>query len=196
LPHIFDPFFTTKTPGQGSGLGLAQVYGIVKQHEGEIDVRSRPGKGTTFDIYLPALSVNPPEAMTVAAQALEQGTGETILVVEDDAATRVALMDTLETLNYRSLGAASGWEAQRILERHWHEIALVLSDVVMPDMGGIALFQTLRQQYPNVPLVLLTGHPLERELEGLRNQGLSDWLPKPPDLERLARVVARALKNN
>ncbi len=201
LPHIFDPFFTTKGPGEGSGLGLAQVHGIVKQHEGEIDVQSQMGQGTTFTIYLPALPVHPAEAVTLELPALLKGQGETILVVEDNWTTRKVLVESLELLNYRALEAADGRGALAILERHDDDpstgsgqgVVLVLSDVVMPGMGGVALLHALRQMGLAVPVVMLTGHSLERELEELRSQGMSDWLPKPPSLEQLAQVVARAL---
>ena len=178
------------------------MYSIVKQHEGEIDVHSQVGQGTTFTIYLPALPVHPPEATTLELSAPAQGQGETILVVEDDAAMREALVDSLELLNYRTLEAANGQEALAILERQACEVsedfqslevALVLSDVVMPRMGGIALLQALKQSGMTVPVVLLTGHPLDKELEELRAQGMSGWLFKPPSLEQLAKVVARAL---
>jgi len=206
LPHIFEPFFTTRAP-LGSGLGLAQVHGSVAQHEGYIDVETQLGQGTTFTIYLPALPAHQPEPPTRRAMRLIQGEGQTILVVEDNAATRGALAESLKLLNYRVLEAANGQEALTIFERHtWQvsedfpsleegegRIALVLSDLVMPKMGGQALFQALRQQYPTVKVVLLTGHPLEKELENLQAQGLSGWLLKPPSLERLAEVVARAL---
>ena len=199
LPHVFDPFFTTKAPGEGSGLGLAQVHGIVKQHEGEIDVQSQVGHGTTFTIYLPALPVHQPEAPTLELLTLTKGQGETILVVEDNQATRQALVDSLELLNYRTLEAADGQEALEILERQTAEISspevsLVLSDVVMPEMGGIALFHALRQRGLMVKVVLMTGHPLEEEMESLRTQGLSDWLPKPSNLEQLAQVLTRVLE--
>jgi CheY-like chemotaxis protein len=202
-PRIFEPFFTTKERGEGTGLGLAQVHGIVKQHEGEIDVTTTVGEGTTFTIYLPALLVAKPEALPEERLALPQGQGETILVVEDNAAMREALVDTLELLNYRALEAANGREALEILERQTLEvsedfqsleIALVLSDVVMPEMGGIALFHVLKQRYSAIRVVLLTGHPMEEELETLRAEGLSDWLPKPPSPEQLAQVVAQALR--
>jgi len=209
LPHIFDPFFTTKAPGEGSGLGLAQVHGIVKQHGGEVDMQSQVGQGTTFTIYLPALPVHAPEAVTLELPALAEGHGETILVVEDNTSTRKALVDSLELLNYRTLEAANGREALAILEQRGDDpstgpsagsgqrsgqgIALVLSDVVMPGMGGLALFHALRQRGLAVRVVMLTGHPLEKELEELRAQGMSDWLLKPPSLEQLAQVLARAL---
>jgi len=196
LPHVFDPFFTTKTPGKGTGLGLAQVHGIVKQHEGEIDVESQVGRGTTFTVYLPALPVHPAEAPTLELPALARGREETILVVEDNRATREALVDSLELLDYRGLAAADGREALAVMEQHGDEIALVLSDVVMPRMGGIALLHALRQRGLAVGVVMLTGHPLEERLGELQAQGLADWLPKPPSLERLTETVARALKED
>jgi two-component system cell cycle sensor histidine kinase/response regulator CckA len=197
LPRIYEPFFTTKAP-LGSGLGLPQVHGIVAQHNGHINVKSRVGEGTTFSIYLPALPIRPPEpsAATLFQElpALAQGQGETILVVEDDTTTRRALAESLRQLNYRILEAAEGQEALALLEQRGEEIALVLSDVVMPGMGGIALLEALKKREVEVGVILLTGHPLEKEMEDLRAQGMTDWLPKPPNLERLAQVVARALR--
>ncbi|MDY7080573.1 MAG: PAS domain S-box protein [Chloroflexota bacterium] len=196
LPYIYDPFFTTKAPGAGSGLGLSQVHGTVGQHEGHIDVQTQLNHGTTFTIYLPALPTHLAEALTLEISPLvnAEGQGEMILVVEDNAAARRALMESLELLNYRVLEAANGQEALAVLERHGDEIALVLSDVVMPGMGGISLLHVLRERGLEVGVVMLTGHPLEKELESLRSCGMIDWLAKPPDLERLAQVVARALE--
>jgi PAS domain S-box-containing protein len=196
LSHIFEPFFTTKAPGEGTGLGLAQVYGIVKQHDGHIDVATKVEEGTTFTLYLPALPVAHLGAPARSTEGLLQGQGETLLVVEDDATTRKALADSLRLLGYQVLEAANGREGLTAFERHADQIALVLSDAVMPEMGGQALFQSLRQRDPAVKVVLLTGHPLGRELEHLRGQGLIGWMPKPPRLERLAEVVAQALKEN
>ncbi|MBU0496143.1 MAG: PAS domain S-box protein [Chloroflexi bacterium] len=193
LPHIFEPFFTTKAPGQGSGLGLAQVYGIVTQHEGYLDVATNVGAGTTFSLYLPALPVAG-AAVVVETPILVRGRGETVLVVEDDVTTRAVLRDALEDLNYRVLEAANGQEALAVFERRGGEIALVLTDLVMPVMGGQALFRALAQRAPAVKVVALTGHLLEAEIERLRSEGLVDCLPKPLALEQLAQVVARALQ--
>jgi PAS domain S-box-containing protein len=197
LPYIFDPFFTTKAPGKGSGLGLAQVHGIVAQHEGQIDVRTKVGEGTTFIIYLPALTVKKPETTGQTPDALPHGNGQTILVVEDNADTRRALVDSLEVLNYRPLEAANGREALAIFEQHANDpgqkIALVLSDVTMPEMDGQELFHALRQRDPTVKVVLLTGHLLKEKLESLKAQGLNDWMLKPPLLWQLAQVVAQVL---
>ena len=193
-PHIFDPFFTTKERGEGTGLGLAQVYGIVKQHEGHIDVTTKVGEGTTFTLYLPVLLV-PQVAMPAEEErALTRGHGETILVVEDDLSLREALVDSLEMLNYQVLEAEDGREALATFEQHGDEIALVLSDVVMPEMGGTALFQALRQRDPAVKVVLLTGYPMGEEIEDLKSEGIIEPLQKPPSLDQLARVVARAIQ--
>jgi len=194
MEHIFDPFFTTKPPGQGTGLGLAQVYGIVKQHDGYIDVSTTVGEGTTLTLYLPALSMQQAETPPPRPQTLVAGQGQTILVIEDEVTTRRAIVDSLEPLGYQVLEAADGQKALAIFEQREGRVDLVLSDVVMPEMGGKALFRALKQRYPGVKVVLMSGHPLEEtEIETLLADGLTDWLPKPPSLEQLARVVAQAL---
>ena len=194
LPYIFDPFFTTKEVGKGTGLGLAQVFGIVAQHEGHIEVATQVGKGTTFAIYLPILLEQPLELPILETQALVYGHGETILVVEDDVSLREALVAGLELLNYRGLQAKNGRDALEILEQHTGGIALVLSDMVMPEMGGQALFYALRQRGLTLPVVMLSGHPMEKELESLKIQGLAGWMPKPADIEQLSYLVGRALQ--
>jgi two-component system cell cycle sensor histidine kinase/response regulator CckA len=196
LPHIFEPFFTTRAP-LGSGLGLAQVHGIVAQHKGAIDVETELGQGTSFAIYLPALPAHPSEPSTASLSRelppLPLGRGETILVVEDDATVRRALVDSLELLGYQVLEAVNGQKALTMLEQHGGEVQLVVSDVVMPEMGGIALLHALQERKCKIGVVMLTGHMLRKELEDLRAQGMIDWLHKPPQLEQLANVVARAL---
>jgi two-component system cell cycle sensor histidine kinase/response regulator CckA len=192
--HIFDPFFTTKEPGKGTGLGLAQVYGTVKQHDGHIDFTSEPGRGTTFTLFLPALLTLPPSVAAVESEPLPLGQGQTLLVVEDETTTRKALVESLEMLNYRVWEARNGRQALEVFEQHAGAIDLVLSDVVMPEMGGKALLYALQERAPGVRVVLLTGHPLgERELEDLRALGLRGWMLKPLSLEQLARVVAETL---
>ncbi len=195
LSHLFEPFFTTKPPGQGTGLGLAQVHGIVKQHDGHIDVQSQVGHGTTFTLYLPALSAIQPEVQPLAAEASAKGKKETILIVEDNTATREALADGLELMNYQVLTATNGQEALVVLAERRDEIALVLSDVVMPEMGGMELLQTMKQREIDVPVVMLTGHPMGEALEALRAEGLREWLLKPVTLDKLAEVVARVLSD-
>jgi two-component system, cell cycle sensor histidine kinase and response regulator CckA len=200
LPHIFEPFFTTKGTDQGSGLGLAQVYGIVTQHNGYIDVQSAEGRGTTFTIYLPALVTTPLVETAVSQPTAPQGQGETILVVEDNEAFREVLAITLAELNYQVVTAADGHEALAILEQDGEgetpgpAIALVLSDLVMPNMGGKALLQTMRQRGLTTPFLILSGHPMEAERrQSLQTLGYAGWLLKPVATEELAAAVARAL---
>jgi PAS domain S-box-containing protein len=193
LPHIFEPFFTTKPQGEGTGLGLSQVFGIVKQHGGFVDVGSQLGEGTTFTIYLPALTRQ--EAIVAEAQVTgaPRGDGETILVVEDNASTRAAVCEILESLNYHALQAADGEEALAVFEQNADRIDLVVSDLVMPEMGGQALFGALRRRQPALKLILMTGYPLggsTREL--LQEQELS-WLLKPMSTLRLAEAVHKTL---
>jgi PAS domain S-box-containing protein len=193
LPRIFEPFFTTKAPGKGSGLGLAQVYGIVRQHEGHIDVQTQFGVGTTFTIYLPALPAQPTESLGFDVGELTQGAGEMILVVEDDLATRETVIASLELLNYRVVAAPNGLDALSVWEHHADSIVLVLSDMVMPGMGGIALFYALRERAPALKMVLMTGHPLENHVDSLQELGVTDWILKPPGMKQLAGVIARVL---
>ncbi|MFN2283816.1 MAG: ATP-binding protein, partial [Anaerolineae bacterium] len=190
LPHIFDPFYTTKEPGAGTGLGLAQVYGIVGMHDGQIRVEAQEGAGATFIIYLPAVMVTAPEKPDTGVEELPPGQGQTILVVEDSSITRQAVADSLVALDYRVQVAENGQQALTILEERPEEIALVLSDVVMPGMGGIGLIEAMQQRGLNTPVVLLTGHPLKKDWANLK----VDWILKPPNLETLARVIAKALE--
>jgi signal transduction histidine kinase len=192
-PHLFEPFFTTKPLGKGTGLGLAQVYGIVKQHEGRIDVHSKVGHGTTFTIYLPATSSAPIEEIRNVPEAIPLGQGEVILVVEDDQETRKAIFTSLEILNYRPLTAANGKSALTFLEDH-PEIILVLSDVHMPEMGGIDLAEALNDV--PVPVILMTGYVAEG-LQRLKAEGkIVDWLVKPLNLNLLSEAIAAGLAAN
>jgi PAS domain S-box-containing protein len=193
LPRIFEPFFTTKEVGQGAGLGLAQVYGIVKQHEGFIDVTSQVGIGTTFTVYLPAL-VMPPGPGVEEVKEIPRGRGETVLLVEDDPAVLQAAQGMLEHLGYRVLTARNGEEALAVHARHQGEIDLVVSDMVMPGMGGEELFRALRQRDPQIRMVLITGYPLGEDITRLRAEGIVEWVQKPFLLDELARVVNRILK--
>jgi PAS domain S-box-containing protein len=193
LDHIFEPFFTTKQAGQGTGLGLAQVYGIVKQHNGYLTVRSQLGEGTTFTLYLPALEMLAEATGEAAPEEYPQGQGETVLLVEDDPSVLEALQLALDYLQYRVLTASNGQEALQIVEQHSDAIALILTDLVMPDIDGVALFHALRQQNPCAKVIILTGYPLGDGVNPLLRQGVIACLHKPPDLLLLAQTVRRAL---
>lgn len=193
LPHIFDPFFTTKDPGKGTGLGLAQVHGIVAQHEGHLAVETGVNTGTTFYIYLAAVADSQDAGSGRRAGGLPRGEGETILLVEDNQILRLALTDMLESLNYAVVDASNGREALARRAEHGDGIAVVLSDVVMPEMGGIALAHALRMQGVAKPIILMSGHPLDEETQTLHEAGVRAWLSKPCTLEDLAQSLAEAL---
>jgi signal transduction histidine kinase len=192
LPRIFEPFYTTKAP-LGTGLGLAQVHGIVKQHEGEIDVVSEQGRGTTFALYLPAIQAIDPEPEREAADLLLLGHGEAVLVVEDDRAVRMALVASLEQLEYRPVEARNGREALALLLRQPNDIAVVLSDMIMPEMGGVALLEALKQHQITTPLVFLSGHPMDHDPLAPGQEEYAGWLQKPVSLEALAGLLARVV---
>ncbi len=195
LAHIFEPFFTTKPRGQGTGLGLAQVYGIVKQHGGEINVHSAPDQGAMFVLFLPLIAAQV-AAPAAPAGATQQGRGETILIVEDNLALLDALRDIVEMLGYRVITANNGAEALIMLAADAGRIALVLSDLIMPVMGGEALLAAMRARGLAIPVVMLSGHPLKNELQALRVHGLAGWLLKPPDIDQLAHLLAQALASS
>lgn len=193
MAHIFEPFFTTKGPNLGTGLGLAQVHGIIGQHDGHIAVDSTPGLGTTFTIYLPNYLVVTAGSQDELAQAnIVFGQGQTVLVVEDDESLRATLVELLATWHYRVEAVSNGAEALAWMQTA-DRVDLVLSDVVMPKMGGPALLRALRERNLLTPVILLTGHGPPEELEELRRLGLHSWLRKPLGAEELARELAHAL---
>ena len=192
--HLFEPFYTTKAPGTGTGLGLAQVHGIVAQHGGHIQVDSRPGKGTTFALYFPALPDRQPQSPAQPAVTAHSGPASTILVVEDDEAVRTVLVQILTAMGYRCAQAGDGVAALTHLQTDGEpRVDLVLSDCRMPAMDGITLFRTLRARGLNLPVILLSGLASSEELQPLLEEGLAGWLPKPLDLPRLADLLARTL---
>ncbi len=161
LSHLFEPFFTTKETGKGTGLGLATVYGIVKQNDGFINVYSEPGDGTTFKVYLPrAEEQNGEDAADVEPELTTGGT-ETVLVVEDESAILELARESLEQLGYTVLTAASPDEAIRCSEEHVGPIHLLISDVVMPQMNGRQLSERLIAARPQMKCLFMSGYPAE-----------------------------------
>jgi CheY-like chemotaxis protein len=195
LPRIFEPFFTTKEVGAGSGLGLSQVLGIVEQHAGHLTVESRVGRGTTFTIYLPPLtsSQGKAEVTEIAPELVLAGQGETILLVEDDPMVLEVGRKMLESLGYRALIAANGRAALTVYQEHQAEIVLVLADMVMPNVGGVALFNLLKARYPEVKVILMSGYPLGEKGTELLEQGVVDWFQKPLSVPNLGQIISRAL---
>ncbi len=184
--RIFEPFFTTKAPGAGTGLGMAMIYGLVKQHDGYIDVISDIGAGTTVTLFFPVSGV--PQSSLEAPKLLDvlpRGQ-ETILVVEDESAIRAAVRRGLERLGYRILLASNGQEGLDVFRRHADEIQLVLTDVVMPKMTGTKMYRQLQREFPDVKVLFMSGYMLR---DGFDSTGLDSSLPlvrKPWTLAQLA----------
>jgi CheY-like chemotaxis protein len=155
--RAFEPFFTTKEAGKGTGLGLATVYGIVKQHDGHVAVYSEPGRGTTMRVYLPASTEARGEDTAGARRETRRGT-ETILVVEDDPGIRYLVTAVLAPLGYEVLAAASGEEALAMSGQRPGAIDLLLSDVIMPGMNGRELANRLRESRPVIGVVFMSGY--------------------------------------
>lgn len=195
LPHVFEPFFTTKRPGEGTGLGLAQVYGIVKQHGGHINVESTPGAGATFTIYLPLVQA-PPEPLPAPTAAPVHGGHEHILLVEDNLDLCTALEQTLGSLGYLVLAAHSGSEALALLEHAHAPIDLVLSDMVMPGMSGLDLYRAVHAREPQARLLIMSGHPMRANEAAVLQRSDIHWIQKPFLLSQLAQRVRLLLDDH
>jgi two-component system cell cycle sensor histidine kinase/response regulator CckA len=196
LTHIFEPFFTTKEVGKGTGLGLATVYGIVKQHEGWVEVESRVGTGTTFEIFLPATrspAVAPP---TAPPETKRRGGTERIFLVEDDEAVRLMTRRTLESLGYQIVEAASGRKALTLWQAHAMEIDLLLTDIVMPDgIDGRRLAELLREEKPSLKVIFVSGYSLGaigKDAEFLKRRN-NYFLQKPYPAHVLIEAIRHCL---
>ena len=216
--RLFEPFVTTKKEAGGAGFGLATAYGLVKGHDGWIEVESEIGKGTTFTVYLPACppgttvaagapvaeeaAFAPPSLSPVTASApLESAAmepagpapGPTILAVDDESTVLALARDVLEMHGYKVLTARNGEEALRVFREHQKAVALVLLDLTMPVMGGVECFRKMKELDPGVRVVISSGFSSESTAAEVLREGALEYLQKPYDIEHLARVVAKAL---
>ncbi len=196
LPHIFDPFYTTKKVGQGTGLGLATVYGIVRQNQGYITVYSEPQQGTCFTIYLPRHAETTPEPTTLEATEALPGGHETILLVEDAPELLETAAMMLETLGYRVISAATPPKALELAAAHSGKIDLLITDVIMPDMNGRELASRLTAQFPDLHCLFMSGYTADIiARRGILDEGMR-FIQKPFSLQQLARKVRKAVQIN
>ncbi|MCA9903777.1 MAG: response regulator [Anaerolineae bacterium] len=197
VPHVFEPFFTTKGPTKGTGLGLAQVYGIVKQHGGHVDIESQPGTGTKFTVYLPSSAAIPDKAEIVKDDVPvenNRGQDDTILLVEDNPSLRATMSELLCLLDYTIIEATNGREALELMTQHQSDVKLVITDLIMPGQEGMATIGELRGRWAELPILAISGGGRVSALDLLpvaRSLGANATLPKPISAERLFEVVDR-----
>jgi PAS domain S-box-containing protein len=197
LRRIFEPFFTTKGVGKGTGLGLPTVFGIVQQHHGWINVSSEVGQGTTFKIYLPRLAEMADQKNSHPMPAIPPTGTETLLLVEDEPALRIALQKNLTRLGYHILAAPNGVRAMEVWQEHREEIRLILTDMVMPDgMNGKELAQCLLLKDPKLKVVYMSGYRAGVAGKDLSLQEGVNFLFKPFHTDKLAQIIRDSLDKN
>ncbi len=197
LDKIFDPFFTTKRPGEGTGLGLSVVYGIVRNHGGFIDVISEPGQGAEFIIYLPSLEEQGASVEKKEKKDTEEiegaRPGETILLIDDEEEVRNLGKIILEEKGYRVLVAKDGLEGIKLFRENGHQIDLVLLDLIMPKKDGVEVFKELKKLDPSIKIILVTGYALDKDAQELRKAGADAFVTKPYRVNELLQTIRQVL---
>jgi PAS domain S-box-containing protein len=194
--RIFDPFFTTKEIGKGTGLGLATALSIIKSHEGFINVYSEVGKGTKFSVYLPASDSYAAAPEETHSLPYPKGNGEFVLVVDDEENIRQITRATLEKFGYRVFTADDGTEALAVYAEKKAAISLVLTDMAMPYMDGLALIRVLRKLNPTLKIIAASGLPSSEQLAEISVLGVNTFLSKPFTAEKLLTTIAEVLKKD
>ncbi len=189
--RIFEPFFTTKEKGKGTGLGLAMVYGVAKNHGGHVRVFSEPGRGSTFKVYIPASGK--PETKEPPKKRIMLGKNEKVLVADDEEVARTLARDALESHGYKVLLARDGVETVELYKEHNGSIGLVIIDMVMPRMGGRETFLKLKELNQNVKAILMTGYGRTEEANRILRSGVLGFIQKPFQLNELLFKVRAAL---
>jgi CheY-like chemotaxis protein len=192
LPRIFDPFFTTKAPGEGSGLGLAAVHGILKSHDGGVTVESAEGQGAEFSLYLPLVSMSPLPTQTPDGR-VTVGAGRRILLVDDEPMVSRSIERTLRRMNFRVTVCDSAAAALAAAVGSEPGYDLLLSDLTMPGLGGVELARRIRSRLPSLPVILMTGNADALDPEALSLASVAAVMPKPFSSAELGQTIERVL---
>jgi PAS domain S-box-containing protein len=195
IERIFEPFFTTKEEGKGTGMGLAMVYGIVKNHDGHINVYSEVGEGTTFKLYLPLEETDHEEQKANNDEETISGSGR-ILIVDDEAIVRTIASDMLIAIGYEVITANNGVEAVEIYKNESSDIDLVILDMIMPEMGGHECFKELKKINPDVKAILSTGFGINGKAQDILEEGVKSFVQKPYRVDQLSKAVAEIMKSD
>ena len=196
IDKIFDPFFTTKEEGKGTGLGLSTVLGIVKSHDGFVNLESQPGKGSIFKVFLPASNEPASQPIAPALTGTLTGNGEIILAVDDEAEIRIMLERILSRNGYKPILASDGNDALKKYALQTGAVKLVLTDVMMPWVDGVVLTRALKKMDPNVKVIASTGQPEQSRLAELKALGVKGILRKPYNREKLLLKVQAVLRGS
>jgi len=193
LEHLFEPFFTTKEQGEGTGLGLAMVYGAIKSHQGFVYVESIEGEGSSFHIYIPLLEKD--EVAADFAPKLEsvEGQGELILLADDEQGVREVMTEVLESFGYSVLAAEDGLKAIELFQTQQDKVAIALLDMVMPHLSGMQLASKIREINPDLPVIFLTGYDQSNALNSTKAIGNSDIFTKPVNFDVLSHSIRQLL---
>ncbi|HBD10250.1 MAG TPA: hypothetical protein DCZ69_18525, partial [Syntrophobacteraceae bacterium] len=193
LEHVFDPFFTTKEVGKGTGLGLAMVYGIVKNHRGYITCVSKPGEGTRFEIYLPAIAGTQATPPVDARETELRGGSETVLLVDDDDSVRALGAELLQMFGYSVISANDGESALQVYGETRGGIDLVILDLIMPGIGGTQCLERLLEMDPRVRVVVASGYSIGGQIERVAEIGARAFIHKPYDVDEMLMTVRGVL---
>ena len=192
MEKIFDPYFSTKGPGEGTGMGLAVVHGIVKSHGGNITVYSKVGEGATFHVYLPLIETKPVEPKTVPAGLTPTGT-EHILFVDDEEPIVLMIQKILERLGYQVTSRTSSAEALEVFKAKPDEYDLVITDMTMPNMTGLELAPRLREIRSDIPIIMCTGFNETIDEDKAKNMGILAYIMKPVLIDEIAKTIRKVL---
>jgi CheY-like chemotaxis protein len=192
MQHIFEPFFTTKDTGKGTGLGLSIVFGIAKQHNGHINCHSAPGQGTTFEIYFPIIQAEMVEDRD-SGDSVTVGGSETILLVDDEEIVSETSSEILMQVGYNVLTASCGRDAIELYRRRKDEIALIVLDLMMPEMGGIQCMRELVKINPKVKVIISSGMVSEKSEQEAIEMGAKRFVEKPHGMKKIRQVVRQVL---